>query len=354
MLESFKIKNKIISNYGRVFIIAEAGVNHNGSIKIAKKLIDAAVFAGADAVKFQTFNTDDIVTTKSPKSRYHKITSGSDNKQTWYNMLKGQELNYEQHKELIKYCKLKKIIFLSTPYDFKSVDLLDDLKVPVFKIASTDNNNYPLLKYISKKNKPIILSTGMSNIKEVKDAINILKSFNQKKIAILQCTSSYPCKLSDLNLLVIKTFQDEFNCPIGFSDHSDEIIPAIVAASMGSSIYEKHLTLDKTMKGPDHRASCTPKELKDIVKEIRQIKILHGSQTKIVLDSEIENRIKLKKSLVSLVYIKKGEVIKKASVGIKRPATGLFPIYFNVIDQYVSKKNIKPGTILKLNMLKKK
>ena len=269
MLKKFKVGNRSIENYSNPFVIAEAGVNHNGKIQLAKKLVDAAVYAGADAVKFQTFNTEDIVTKKSPKSTYHKITGGSDKKQSWYSLLKTQELTIEEHFELFNYCNRKKITFLSTPYDFKSVDLLNKIGIKAFKIASTDNNNFPLLKYVASKKKPLILSTGMSNLSEILETVRVLKTYNQKKISILQCTSSYPCNVKDLNLSVIQTFIKTFDCPIGFSDHSNELMPAIISTSLGSSIYEKHLTLDKKMKGPDHRASSTPNELKEIIKEIR-------------------------------------------------------------------------------------
>ena len=180
MLKKFKVGNRSIENYSNPFVIAEAGVNHNGKIQLAKKLVDAAVYAGADAVKFQTFNTEDIVTKKSPKSTYHKITGGSDKKQSWYSLLKTQELTIEEHFELFNYCNRKKITFLSTPYDFKSVDLLNKIGIKAFKIASTDNNNFPLLKYVASK-KPLILSTGMSNLSEILETVRVLKTYNQKK-----------------------------------------------------------------------------------------------------------------------------------------------------------------------------
>ena len=354
MKSSFKIKNKIIRNFNNPFIIAEAGVNHNGNINIAKKLIDEASKAGADAVKFQTFNTDNIVTKKSPKSSYHKITGGSDKDQSWYKLLKSQELNFKQHQELVKYCKKRKIIFLSTPYDFNSVDMLCNLNVPAFKIASTDNNNYPLLKYISKKNKPILLSTGMTDMKEIVETVKILKSYNQKKIAIMQCTSSYPCELKNLNLSVINTLQKKFKCPIGFSDHSTEILPAVISTTIGSAIYEKHLTLDKNMSGPDHRASCLPSELKEIIKQIRMVSLINGNKIKRVLDCEKENRKKLKKSLVANDFIKAGMKLNRNLVGIKRPSTGMDPSYYDQISSFKAKVDIKADTVLFRNMLKKK
>jgi len=353
MFKKFKVGNRSIENYSNPFIIAEAGVNHNGKIQLAKKLVDAAVFAGADAVKFQTFNTEDIVTQKSPKSAYHKITGGSDKKQSWFSLLKSQELTIEEHFELFNYCNRKKIIFLSTPYDFKSVDLLNKIGIKAFKIASTDNNNYPLLKYIASKKKPIILSTGMSNLSEIIETVRVLKNYNQKKISILQCTSSYPCNIKDLNLLVIQTFIKTFDCPIGFSDHSNELMPAIISTSLGSSIYEKHLTLDKKMKGPDHRASSTPKELKEIIKKIRSSFIMLGSNEKKVLKCEKENRKKLKKSLVANRFIKQGTKLNKKLFGIKRPANGLDPSFYEKINKFKSLKDIKKDTIITIKMIKK-
>jgi N-acetylneuraminate synthase/N,N'-diacetyllegionaminate synthase len=354
MKNSFKIKNKIIKNFNNPFIIAEAGVNHNGNIKIAKKLIDVASKAGADAIKFQTFKTDNIVTKKSPKSSYHKITGGSDKDQSWYKLLKSQELNFKQHQELVNYCLKKKIIFLSTPYDFDSVDMLCKLNIPAFKIASTDNNNYPLLKYISKKNKPILLSTGMTDMKEIVQVVKILKNYNQKEIAIMQCTSSYPCELKNLNLSIIKTLQKRFKCPIGFSDHSTTILPAVISTTMGSAIYEKHLTLDKNMTGPDHKASCSPSELEDAIKQIRMVSLISGNKIKRVLNCEKENRIKLKKSLVANYFIKAGMKLNRNLVGIKRPSTGMDPSFYDQIFRYKAKVDIKADTILLSKMLKKK
>ena len=353
MLKKFKIGNRSIENYSNPFVIAEAGVNHNGKIQLAKKLVDSAVFAGADAVKFQTFNTEDIVTKKSPKSTYHKVTGGSDKKQSWFSLLKSQELTEEEHIELFNYCNKKKIIFLSTPYDFKSVDLLCKIGVKAFKIASTDNNNLPLLKYIASKKKPIILSTGMSNLNEIIETVRLLKTYNQKKISILQCTSSYPCNIKDLNLAVIQTFIKTFDCPVGFSDHSSELMPAIISTSLGSSIYEKHLTLDKKMKGPDHRASCTPRELKEIIKKIRATFIMLGSNKKKVLKCEEENRKKLKKSLVANSFIEKGTKLNKKLFGIKRPATGLDPSFYEKINIFKSIRDIKKDTIITIKMIKK-
>ena len=349
---SILINGRSIGPNNPPYCIAEVGINHNGSLDKAKQMIEVANYVGADAVKFQTFNTEDIVTKKSPKSTYHKITGVSDKKQSWYSLLKTQELTIKEHFELFNYCNRKKITFLSTPYDFKSVDLLNKIGIKAFKIASTDNNNFPLLKYVASKKKPLILSTGMSNLSEILETVRVLKTYNQKKISILQCTSSYPCNVKDLNLSVIQTFIKTFDCPIGFSDHSNELMPAIISTSLGSSIYEKHLTLDKKMKGPDHRASSTPNELKEIIKKIRSTFIMLGSKEKKVLKCEKENRKKLKKSLVANTFIRQGAKLNKKLFGIKRPANGLDPSFYEKINKFKSIKDIKKDTIITIKMIK--
>ena len=267
-----KIGNRLIGKNKPIFFIAEAGVNHNGSLDTAKKLIDAAKDAGANAVKFQTFFTEEIILAKALKSSYHVETTGKDENQSWMDLLKTQEMSFNMHVKLIEYCKKKKIIFLSTPYDFKSVDLLCQFNVPAFKIASTDMNNYQLLEHISKKGKPIILSTGMSSQEEVKLSLNFLLNLKVKKIVLMHCTGSYPTNIKDSNLNVIKNYKKLFSdkCLYGYSDHTKEFINPIAASAIGISVYEKHFTLSKKMPGPDHRMSLNPIELKETIKLIRQ------------------------------------------------------------------------------------
>jgi sialic acid synthase SpsE len=327
--------NKVIANNGKCFIIAEAGVNHNGNLKIGKQLIDLAVAAGADAVKFQTFLADEIILKDAPKAKYHIETTGSDQKLSWYDLLKTQEINFKMHKELINYCKKKKIIFMSTPYDKKSVDLLCRLNVEIFKIASTDSNNYQLIEYIAKKKKPVILSTAMSSFKEIQRSVMILKKYLKKNFALMQCTGSYPAPIQDANLRVIETFRKKFQCLVGYSDHVLGDTTAIASIPLGISCYEKHITINKKLPGPDHRASLNKSEFIELVKKIRLTETALGDGKKKIMLSEKNNVKKLKKFLVATNDILKGKKIKPSDISAKR--TGGIGIsaseYFEVIKK---------------------
>ena len=355
-MKKIKIKNKFIGDNYPIFFIAEAGVNHNGSMKYAKKLIDIAKTSGADAVKFQSFITEEIILPNAPKSTYHIETTGPNKKQTWMELLKTQEISKPMLKELIKYSNRKNIIFLSTPYDEKSADLLDSFNIPAFKIASTDTNNHKLLIHISKKRKPIILSTAMSTAEEVKTSVNLLLKNNVKDIILMHCTGSYPTKLKDSNLNVLKSYKRLFanKCLYGYSDHTKEFINPIAAVAIGISAYEKHFTLDKKLPGPDHRMSLSPKELKKTITLIRETELALGSYNKKVLKCEVENRKKLKKSLVANENISKGIKIKNHLITAKRPGFGILPSKISEIIGLKAKKNIKKNTVLKKNMFFKK
>jgi len=320
-----QILNKSIGVGHPLFFIAEAGVNHNGSLKLGKQLIDAAVEAGADAVKFQTFKAEELNTFSAPKSSYHIETTGNDSKQTWFDLLRTQEIDYEMHRELISYCKEKGIIFLSTPYGQQSADLLESLDVPAYKIASTDTNNFPLLEYIAKKGKPMILSTAFTNLEEIIEAVSVVRNTGLTEIAVLQCTGNYPSRLEDSNLNVIETFRKKLECIVGYSDHTPDLINPIAATALGAKIYEKHFTIDRNLEGPDHRMSLEPLELKETVSYIRKTEKSLGSFVKKVLPDEKENRIKLRKSVVSLRDINVGEEIISDMLAIKRPGTGIPP-----------------------------
>ncbi len=351
-MKSIKISNKKIGPYNPVFFIAEAGVNHNGSISLAKKMINIAKQAGADAIKFQSFKTENIILKNAPKSQYHLDTTGSNKKISWFDLLKTQEMSERMHFILKEYCDKKKIIFLSTPYDNDSVDLLTKLNINAFKIASTDNQNYPLLEYIAKKNKPIILSTAMSNFEEIQKISNFIKKIN-KKIIILQCTGNYPSKINETNLNVMKTYEKKLKCVVGYSDHTIGNYSAIAATAAGAKVIEKHFTLNKKMFGPDHRMSMSPKELKNVIHDIKMIETILGSDIKKVLPSEIENRKKLKKSLVSTRLIQKGKKLSKKYFKVKRPGTGILPELLLSISNYVAKVDIKPDTTIQHKMIKK-
>ncbi|MCW7999959.1 N-acetylneuraminate synthase, partial [Clostridium sp. cpc1] len=262
----------------KTFIIAEAGVNHNGNIDIAKKLVDAAVEAGVDAIKFQSFKAGNLVTKSAKKAEYQKETTGNGNQ---FEMLKKLELSYKEHIILKKYCEEKGIMFISTPFDFESADLLEKLNIPLYKISSGDLTNIPLLKYIAKFNKPMIVSTGMANLGEVEIAVNAIKEGGNDKITLLHCTSNYPTACEDVNLNAILTLKNAFKLPVGYSDHTIGIEIPIGAVAMGTKVIEKHFTLDKNMEGPDHRASLEPNELKEMVKNIRNIEKAFGNGIKI-------------------------------------------------------------------------
>ena len=346
------IERKKIGKNKPVFLIAEAGVNHNGSYEIGKKLIDVAVASGADAVKFQTFKADNIIIPKGPKAKYHLETTGSNSKLSWFELLKTQEISREMHIKLINYCKRKKIIFLSTPYDNESADLLDELGVSAFKIASTDNDNFPFLKYVAKKNKPIIVSTAMSNFHEVIEAEKTIKKTGNKQYAILQCTGNYPSKIEDSNIEVIESYINKFKCPIGYSDHTMSELSSIMAVAKGAKIVEKHFTINQKLFGPDHRMSANPKQLKDFFKKIRLAELALGDGEKKVLKNERANRLKLKKSLVTSRDILKGTTIKLSDIEIKRPGNGIRPID---LSKYINKKikyNLKKNIVLKSKMFK--
>ena len=351
-MKKIKIGNKIIGDHKPVFIIAEAGVNHNGSLKNGKKLIDIAVKAKADAVKFQSFIADNIIIPKGPKAKYHIETTGSNKEQSWYDLLKSQEMSLRMHSELIKYCKRKKIIFLSTPYDEESAEILNKFNIAAFKIASTDNDNYPFLKFLTKFKKPIIISTAMSNLQDVKDAYKVMNRYNNNGFAFLQCTGNYPSKVSDSNINVIKTYKKILNCPVGYSDHTQNNTSAILSVAHGAKIIEKHFTINKKMYGPDHRMSLSPSELINFVNSIREAEKALGQNKKIILTSEVLNKSKLKKSLVAGQLIKAGQLITKNMIKIKRPATGIRPKYLSIVVGKKAKKDIRENQILKKNMIR--
>jgi sialic acid synthase SpsE len=257
------------------------------------------------------------------------------------------------HKKIIKHCKKRKIIFLSTPYDEESVDMLEKFKIKAYKVASTDNTNLPLLHYIAKKGKPMFISTAMSNIMEVQDAVKCVKRYIPNKFVLMQCTGNYPSKNSDSNLSVMLTYKKNFGCLYGYSDHTLDFINPVAATALGASVYEKHFTLDRKLDGPDHRMSLLPSELKKTIEIIKNTKIALGNGKKQILDSEKHNRRRLKKSLVTKTLIKKGEKLNKNKLAIKRPGTGLPPkAIFNMMS-YVALRDIKANSVLKKKMLKR-
>ena len=329
-----------------VFIIAQAGVSHNGSIELAKKLIDIAANSGADAVKFQTFKADNLVSKSAQKADYQKKTTDADESQ--YEMIKKLELDLNAHKTLISYSKEKGIIFLSTPFDHESIELLHKLGLEIFKIPSGEITNLPYLKHIGKLNKKIILSTGMSDIGEVEDALEVLEKAGTKKenITILHANTMYPTPMEDVNLKAMQTIACTFGVDVGYSDHTLGIEVPIAAVAMGAKVIEKHFTLDKSMQGPDHKASLNPSELKEMVKAIRNIEKALGSGIKKPTLSEKPNIKIARKSIVASKDIKKGEVLSEENLTIKRPASGINPMRWDEIVGTYAKKDYKEDELI--------
>ena len=312
-------------------IIAEAGVNHNGSIELAKILIDVAAEAGVDFVKFQTFKAETLVTQTADKAEYQKEITDTD--ETQFEMIKKLELDRNAHETLIEYCKQKDIQFLSTAFDHDSIDLLDELNIPLFKIPSGEITNLPYLRHIGKMGKPIIMSTGMSTLDEVHNALNILieSGAEKEKITILHCNTEYPTPMKDVNLKAMLTIKDELGVNIGYSDHTLGIEVPIAAVAMGATVIEKHFTLDRTMLGPDHTASLEPEELKAMVTAIRNIEKAIGDAVKKPSKSEVKNIEIVRKSIVAKKPIQKGECFSEDNLTVKRPGTGLSPMGWDTI-----------------------
>jgi len=336
--------NKNINDQKKVFIIAEAGVNHNGSIELAKQLIDVAAKAHADAVKFQTFIAEEVVSTDAPKAEYQKQTTNTSESQLKL------ELSKEDHQELIDYAKHKNIMFLSTPFDERSVDLLGELRVPLIKISSGEITNHPFLKYITKKGLPIILSTGMSTLEEVAEAVSVIKDAGCEDLTLLHCTSNYPARVEDCNLLAMKTMADAFDVAVGYSDHTPGIYVPLAAAAMGACVIEKHFTLDKNLPGPDHKASLEPAELEEMVQGIRLVEKARGSSVKAPVESELEVRDVARRSIVAKVDIPVGTVITEDMLAFKRPDVGFSPKDMNQIIGLVLISDIKKDSLINFEM----
>ncbi len=335
----------------KVKIIAEVGVNHDGNLQKAKKLIKICKNIGADFIKFQSFKTDSLVTINSKKSKYQLKKNSKNN--SLYKMLKKVELSYKDTIKLFEYAKKIDIEIISTPFDKLSSDELENLKMKVFKISSGDIDNIPLIEHVAKKNKPIIISTGRSTFKDIDKAIKFIKKNNNNKISILHCVSSYPTKYKDLNLNTIKKLKEKYSFEIGFSDHSLGIEAPIAAVALGATIIEKHITLDKKNQGPDHFFSLVPLEFEMMIRQIRNIESAMGSSVKKINQSEIEGLRKSRRSLYSFTDIYKNQIFNENNISILRPADGLKPIDIYKFIGRRSKDNIKKGTLLKLSMIKK-
>ncbi|MCK5044569.1 N-acetylneuraminate synthase [Candidatus Parcubacteria bacterium] len=348
-MKKIRIRNKSIGEESPCFIIAEAGVNHNGDLGLAKKLIIAAKQAGADAIKFQTFKAEDLVSKSAKMADYQKKNIGR--KESQLEMLKKLELSNSNFRELKKYCDEKNIIFLSTAHTEDAVDFLNPL-IPAYKVGSGDLTNLPFLEKIARKKKPIILSTGMAVLNEIKEALEAIKKTGNSKIILLHCTTNYPCPLEEANLRAIQTMEKEFNLPVGYSDHTSGIMVSVTAVATGAVVIEKHFTLDRNLSGPDHKASLEPDDLKKMVKEIRDVEKVLGSAIKKPSKSEEKIKKVARKSIVAKTDILKNTKITKEMLIIKRPGTGILPKHFNKVINRIVKKNIKQDALIEFKDLK--
>lgn len=329
-------------------IIAEAGVNHNGDINTAKQLIDVAAKAGADFVKFQTFKTEKNICINAPKAEYQKHATDTDESQ--FEMVKKLELDKKTHIELKEHCEKRNIKFLSTPFDLESVDLLAEIGMEFWKIPSGEITNLPLLQKIGSLNQEIVMSTGMADLGEIEDAVEVLENSgtSREKIIILHCNTEYPTPIEDVNLNAMLTLSFAFKTRVGYSDHSLGIEVPIAATALGAEVIEKHFTLDKNMEGPDHKASLDPAELEKMVSGIRKIETAMGNGIKRCSLSEEKNKIIARKSIVALKFIKKGKIFGVENITVKRPATGISPMKWNQVLGKKAKKDFIPDELISL------
>lgn len=330
-------------------IIAEAGVNHNGSIELAKQLIDIAAEAGVDYIKFQTFKTENLVSKTAKMADYQKRNIG-DGDNTQYSMLKKLELSPEQHNELISYCDRKGIKFFSTAFDLDSIDFLASLKLGLWKIPSGEITNYPYIRKIAGYQEPVILSTGMSTVDEIEDAISVLIKFgvSKEQITVLHCNTEYPTPMCDVNLKAMHTIGEKFGVKVGYSDHTQGVEIPIAAVALGATVVEKHFTLDRMMKGPDHKASLEPQELKAMVTAIRNVEQALGEAAKVVSDSEEKNRIVARKSIVAAKVIGKGELLTEENLTVMRPGNGISPMKWSMVLGQKAKRKFLLNELIEL------
>lgn len=331
----------------KIYIIAEAGVNHNGSLEMAFRLIDIAVAAGADAIKFQTFKAEKVIAVKAPKAVYQQENTGSDESQL--EMVKKLELDEKAHAILYKYCQNKGIQFLSTPFDLESIDLLHRLGLKIFKIPSGEITNLPYLRKIGALKKRLILSTGMADLREIEDALNVLSfaGSSMENIIVLHCNTEYPTPFEDVNLKAMQTIQNAFpGISVGYSDHTNGIEVSIAAVAMGASVIEKHFTLDRNLPGPDHKSSLEPDELKALVQAIRNIEKALGNGIKRPSPSELKNKPIARKSLVAAQSIKTGELFSADNITTKRPGTGISPMRWDEVLEQVAQKDYEKDELI--------
>jgi len=341
---TIQIGNRRVGPQHPVFIIAEAGVNHNGQPELARQLVDAAFRSGADAVKFQSFVASEMISAAAPKAEYQLQTT--DPTETQLEMVQRLELSPTAHQTLNDYCRDLGIQFLSTPFDRTSADLLNELEVPAFKISSGDVTDWPFLDYVARRGKPIILSTGMSYLSEVAQALKVIRDAGNHETILLHCVSNYPAAASDVNLRAMKTMADEFQVPVGFSDHTAGTNVAIAAVALGASVIEKHLTLDKNLPGPDHRASLEPEEFKALVEGIRAVESALGNGDKEPAASESDTRRVARRSLVSANPLDEGTILRSEMLSEMRPGTGISPSAIGDVLGRRLRRKLESGELL--------
>lgn len=332
----------------KVFIIAEAGVNHNGDLDLAKKMVDVAKDCEVDAIKFQTFNSKKVTSRYAPKAEYQEQTTSQEESQL--EMLRKLELDENGHQELFNYCQKKNIIYLSSPFDLDSIDLLNNFGLEIFKIPSGEITNLPYLRKLGKLNKKIIMSTGMAKLGEIETAIEIIvkEGTDRDKISVLQCNTEYPTPYSDVNLNAMLSIGQALKLEIGYSDHTNGIEIPIAAAALGAKIIEKHFTLDKKMNGPDHKASLDPIELRAMVKAIRNVEAALGNGIKTPSSSEEKNIVIARKSIVASIVIKKGEIFTEGKLAVKRPGNGISPLLWDEVIGRIAIRDFKEDELIEL------
>ncbi|MDR1638396.1 MAG: N-acetylneuraminate synthase [Clostridiales bacterium] len=328
------------------YIIAEAGVNHNGNLALAKRLVDAAKESGADCVKFQTYKTESLISKFAEKAEYQKAATGSDESQL--DMLRSLELPYGAFRELKHYCESVDIDFLSTPFDLGSVNFLAELGMKLWKIPSGELTNLPYLTKVARQRLPVIMSTGMSTLEEVTAAMKVLRDNESGSIALLHCTTEYPAPFGSVNLKAMLTLKDEFRVPVGYSDHTTGIAIPIAAVALGATFIEKHFTLDKKMSGPDHMASIEPRELKEMVESIRNVEAALGDGIKSPSLAELKNIPAARKSVVAARDIKKGETLTEGNLAVKRPGNGISPMRFHDVLGRKAKRDFSEDELIEL------
>ena len=342
------IGDRIVGEGQPVFVIAEAGVNHNGDLSIAMELIEVAANAGADAVKFQTFIAENAITVNAAKADYQKVTT--DAQESQLEMARRLELSFDDFRQLHSYCAERNILFLSTPFDFESVDFLEELGVVAYKVSSGDLTTHPLLEHIAHKGKPVILSTGMADLSEVEEAVTVVRNAGNGQLALLHCVTNYPAEPDDINLRAMHTMKNTFGVPVGYSDHTIGYEITLAAVALRAAIVEKHFTISREMPGPDHAASLEPDELTSMIRAVRNVERALGNGEKRPALSEASNALVARRSIIATRDIAAGSVISRDSLGLKRPGSGLAPRMLQEVVGHTARVDVKAGELLRLDM----